>query len=1160
MGRVWAARHTESGAEVAIKVLTDAGARRPAFLRAFTREVISVARLTHPGIVSVYDHGRVPSAPAEGRAPPVPPGSPYLVMERVTGGALSEWLGHVAWEEARRVLEAILEALAHAHARGVVHRDLKPANVLLTRAGQPKLTDFGIAQPLDLEDGEVLAAGTPGFMAPEQADREGRALGPWTDLFAVGRLACVLLGGPMSVPRWAPRTPVPSGLAAWIARMTHPDPVQRFQRAADALAALRALGEPTCGVGEGREDPSVAGEPAPDGDGAGRGAFGQGAADRNGVVRGATPAAAGAGSDGDLERLESAPTLAEVPESAWPAAARDGHASIHAAPPPLPEDWRRIEAEPTAEALRGAGLGLWGLKALPLVGREALRDALWSALGAVHRHRRARVVLLQGAAGAGKTRLAEWLAETAHAAGAVEVLRARHGALRSAGDGLEGMLARWLGLRRLDRASVVTRLDEVLLPWGLRDPAERLAIAEVIAPSLSDDGAAAPAARRVRFSGAAERHAAILRLLERLASVRPLLLHLDDVQWGSDTLEFVQALLDAQARRPLAALVVCTVREEALEAREAEQALLTRLAERPEVETHHVGPLPPQEHQALVRGLLGLEETLAAQIEARSAGNPLFAVQVVDELVRSGRLEHGPDGYAAPPGVTLEVPDDLHQIWMHRIESFLEGRPEDDATALELGAALGVEVDAAEWQACLERAGASVSSDLVPALIAQRLGRPAAGDGFGFVHGLLRESLERRAKEAGRWAEHHRICAEVLEAKAGPKDLARIGEHFLAAGRYDEAVACLSAAAYELESMSEALKARLVLARREEALRRLAPPATDRRWTQGWLLRARVGRAAGRLDEAEAWAKKALEHARQLKRPEEEAKALYLLSVIARYRGATAVAWRRIRESDRVAERHGLEAQLGYNAKEKGWIRLNRGDREEAIALLRKAVTALEAAGDRPELALSAYALGVASIQAGRLDEARDHLLWGMRLYAELGFRTPQGLAISSLGDVARMQGRLTAAERLYRTAERYLGAAGYGHTIYIDLNRGLLEMQRGRFDRALEQLDRSYETLLQQGADGPAGAVCAMRLPCRAAAADWAGFDRDLKAATERLTRSGMADVDIAWPLGLAGDLAAERGEQGRARQAWALAFQQWQALGRREAREVEAKLAGAG
>ena len=143
MGVIWRARHPGSGIPVAIKVLTNDLAREAAFRERFAREIRATASLHHPHIVQVYDVGEVPKEAAARSDGRLVEGSPYLAMEFMVGGSLADQCGRLEWTEQRELYLALLDALAYAHARGIVHRDIKPANVLVPTDAPVRLTDFG---------------------------------------------------------------------------------------------------------------------------------------------------------------------------------------------------------------------------------------------------------------------------------------------------------------------------------------------------------------------------------------------------------------------------------------------------------------------------------------------------------------------------------------------------------------------------------------------------------------------------------------------------------------------------------------------------------------------------------------------------------------------------------------------------------------------------------------------------------------------------------------------------------------------------------------------------------------------------------------------------------------------------------------------------------
>jgi WD40 repeat protein/serine/threonine protein kinase len=216
MGVVYKARHLALNREVALKMIL-AGAHAGAKdLERFRQEAEAVARLHHPNVVQIFDIGE-----SEGR--------PYLVLEYVEEGSLVQRLrgDPQPIRPTVRLVETLARAIHFAHQHHVVHRDLKPANILLQRKDLvrvpapaatpgavaesgpndpepswfnvlPKITDFGLAKRMDepvswSRSGEVL--GTPSYMAPEQADARARAIGPATDVYALGAILYEMLTG-----------------------------------------------------------------------------------------------------------------------------------------------------------------------------------------------------------------------------------------------------------------------------------------------------------------------------------------------------------------------------------------------------------------------------------------------------------------------------------------------------------------------------------------------------------------------------------------------------------------------------------------------------------------------------------------------------------------------------------------------------------------------------------------------------------------------------------------------------------------------------------------------------------------------------------------------------------------------------------------------------
>jgi serine/threonine-protein kinase len=263
MARVYLAHDNVLDRDVALKVMREYYADDEGFVERFRREAKHAAALNHPDIVQVYDQGHTED------------GTYYIAMEYVPGGTLAQRIkreGPLDPREAAGVASRVADALAVAHARGIVHRDIKPQNVLLSATGEAKVADFGIARAASATTvtEASLILGTAAYMSPEQV--RGERVGPASDLYSLGVVLYEMLTGeppytadnPLATamkhldePTRRPgeaNPAVPEELDALTAKLLSKRPEDRYASAAELAEDLRRVrdGLPPLAVGLGQ--------------------------------------------------------------------------------------------------------------------------------------------------------------------------------------------------------------------------------------------------------------------------------------------------------------------------------------------------------------------------------------------------------------------------------------------------------------------------------------------------------------------------------------------------------------------------------------------------------------------------------------------------------------------------------------------------------------------------------------------------------------------------------------------------------------------------------------------------------------------------------------------------------------------------------------------
>ncbi len=964
MGVVYLCNDRVSGDRVAVKCVfleKQKGVSNEAIW--FQQEARALAALDHPSIVRARDYGALPD------------GSPFLVMDALHGRSIHVWkyLTKFPWPVLHSVVDQILSALAHAHARGVIHGDMKPSNVLVDPRGgleEPHayVLDLGLAWLLaDLIDprlGEVkpdepsmpFGLGTPGWMAPEQIRRAAPHIGPATDLYALGSIVFELLTGrevftgtpteilrqhrDADVPPIELPAGVPEGVASFVTKCLAKRPWHRFRIGADARAVwqtFRPEGQvrwkaPNVRVGDETEDP--------------------------------------------------APSLRPVPSATSPAA------------------WLTP--------------GILQLRPTPLVGRHAERARLRElAEGVAEGREQQRLVILRGEAGVGKTRLAEWLYENVHETGLLTPLRVRYRRTPGPFDGMRGAITAHYNLRGVARDVIEQAL---LNEWEIEPNDEQgrtwvAAAAAWLRPLTPDEEArVGPSGKRFFLDKPELRWVVIRHVLERIAAIgRPLLLWLDDLHLGSaNTFSGLMSLYRERAKLPM--LYVATARDEALFADNDARERLESLAQGMPTTTLHVTPLEAEVTRELLAASLPLAPEAEAAAVQRSQGNPLYALQLVHAWASSGQLALDGDQYRVPPEALAKTAKTTAELFDERLDLL----PAELRPAAFAAAALGEVVQVAGLsqfvtQLGLDAGRAFHALSSAQILVLSRTGR------LRWPHGLLQEHVEARLRAAPDAKRMYALAAEVLASypDAGSRRIVRQRtKNLILAGEDDRAATLM------LDFVERSWHRGRDVGWTHADLDTLGGhvPASHQAAYARW--RAEVARHLGRLQEARELAEQARRAYAEHKDDLGEARCLRLLAHIASDQGVPALG--RIEAVLAHAKFDALDDELGRAQTEVllGEIEYLLGDHRGARQNLEAATRTLRARGDLLAHAQACILLAFVEQAVGRLEPSKLLLERARADFDAIGYQL--GLAQCDVA-VAHALHRGHELEAAYDLAKRTL-------------------------------------------------------------------------------------------------------------------------------------------
>ncbi|GAA5505247.1 serine/threonine-protein kinase [Novipirellula caenicola] len=238
MGAVYKARQSGLDRMVALKILPEELGHDVKFALRFTREARTLAKLSHPNIVAVYEFGHVED-------------TYYFLMEFVDGSTLRDVVkaGQLAPQHALAIVPHLCDALQYAHDKGVVHRDIKPENILIAKDGSVKIADFGLSRIIgndpqqEMLTGTHQVMGTPRYMAPEQLEG-ARSVDHRADIYSLGVVFYEMLTGELPIGRFAApsqKVQIDVRLDEVVLRTLEKEPQRRYQHASQIKSDVQSI-------------------------------------------------------------------------------------------------------------------------------------------------------------------------------------------------------------------------------------------------------------------------------------------------------------------------------------------------------------------------------------------------------------------------------------------------------------------------------------------------------------------------------------------------------------------------------------------------------------------------------------------------------------------------------------------------------------------------------------------------------------------------------------------------------------------------------------------------------------------------------------------------------------------------------------------------------
>lgn len=1061
MGAVYRALQTSLDREVALKVLHSDKAFTARARRRFGREARAIARLNHPHIAGVYDFGTDNDEQTL-----------WLAMELVDGFAMSRLKrDDVDILRLASLTDQVLSALSAAHARGIIHRDLKPSNILVTKDDEGreviKLVDFGLAATqsgdLDLKgapgglgsekseaDNRRVILGTPRYMAPEIFRR--KPVDPRVDLYALGVILFEILAGEPPYPGDDPKkvmkahlnAPIPqievrtgrdlpAELERCIYRLLAKDPTERIQTAAEARESIQAV----------------------------------------------------------INQFSFVPWMVTGPQFNDPNS--PGHPGNVSAAGFL-SGYGGQTVPPAAMFGGSSTFGMPSTQKAPLVGRVDERRSIERHVRRAVEQGEGGLVFVEGAAGAGKSRLIEWIRVRVEESGVMRVAQGNYSRSSGGFNGVRAVLESVLGTQDSSYDQLPYMVRTRLEQWGFSNSEIEQAIG-LMQPGGEDavfepgdfDGTRATNRRERVFS-------TLETILRRAAKERPLLIILEDLHFaGEPTAAFLEHLSVGLQFDPAPLVVMGSMRSGEMRNAPHLYEVLERLerVSAEDVLRITLDRLSDQEIVGLIEHLAPVESGVAREIARRVSGNPLHATELLRYLQESGKLYYDNGSWALADGTDIdaEIPGEIADMMRYRARQVWESN-----------------ADSAQMKAIVERAtilGRRFDYRLFRSMLARESSRPYVEKLDSALEILVREGILREIGHSGEDIlefDHVLMRDVLLQDMEGRRALR--GLHKVAAeAKIDFYSDRIDAHAEEIaEHYRRAREPQGVYIYTLKAAR-AAANAADLKRAMELYREAEELSGSAKTDELDGML---AESSYVLQSEEVALEVAHLERRVGEYDTARS-HYRKLLSGDNVAV--GLWARWGL-----GKLAERQGDLSEAEGWYEAARREARAARDlgHGEVAeqvdtFSLCALGGIASMRGNFSAAS--VLLGEALEKAEAIEEPalQAEALQLLAEVKARRGDLDQAELYSRRASILVESIGDAElTARIQMNAGSLLAETGESDRGLRMLDEALSAI-EELDDTYLEAECRLRLGVVYwRRADYKHAARSLRKAHKAFTKAG--------------------------------------------------------